>query len=615
MLRNLIIAGGVLCAAPAYAQTQTDALGAKGGQASAETVVVSALRFGQREDESPTSITVITSADIARRGLNFASDALATAPGVNISQAGAFGGVASARIRGNAVGQTLVLVDGVPVNDVAAPGAEFDFGSFTLGDVERIEILRGPQSTLWGANAIGGVVNIVSKAATPGFGWNGRLQGGSYNTWGAGAGISGGADAASGRLDADWLSSDGISKADKRNGNSEKDPYSSLTLSGRGEVKLAPGWKLAADARWTAADIDFDGFPPPFFNLADTNDSTRSRQLAAATTLSGKLFEDRLDNSLQVARTELDRKNYAGSRQTSRNKGERWTYRYTGGLDVAAGHKAGFGVEHEDSKADGHDASVNSVFGFYQWSPIKTVALSGGVRYDDDDRYGSATTGKAGASWKLSDAVRLRAAWGQGFRPPTIFQTSFICSFCLGPQPAPNLKAETSDAVEAGGDFSFGRVVVAATVYDQRTENLISFTSRGYQNVALAKQRGWEVSLDAPILSWLGVRAGYAYIDASDGAGKALPRVPMHSGDIEFDVAPPGPISGALTARFNGKQSDGFGPDVPGWMRLDAAATWAISTRLEAFVRVENLLDRRYQQIGGYGEPGLSGLIGVRIRS
>ncbi|MGH6644334.1 MAG: TonB-dependent receptor, partial [Bradyrhizobium sp.] len=279
------------------------------------------------------------------------------------------------------------------------------------------------------------------------------------------------------------------------------------------------------------------------------------------------------------------------------------------------GHQLGFGIEREESAANGEEAEANSLFALYAWSPIDVLTLTGGLRYDDDDRYGSETTAKVAASWAVADGVRLRATWGQGFKAPTIFQSTYICGFCGLTEPNAKLKAETSEAFDIGVDWTIGAVELSLTAFDSETENLIDFSySAGYDNIALAKQKGVEASVYAPLTKWLAVRAGYAYIDAEDGFGNDLPRVPEQSGDVELIVTPTSALSASLVVRHNGDQSDGFGPRVAAWTRTDLAAAYEFAPGLEVYGRIENLFDEAYQQIGGYGTPGLSGLVGFRVK-
>lgn len=232
----------------------------KAEESTEDRIVVKGSRLDQVLTETGSSVSIITAEEIDRLGIDFAQDAIALAPGITVNSNGAFGGAASVRIRGAGSEQTLVLIDGVPVNDTTSPGGGFDFGRLDTENIDRIEILKGPQSTLWGTDAIGGVVSITTKVPQSGLGGTAFAEYGSYETYRGGVSVEGAGERADFRLAATGTSSDGISKADEDNGNSEEDPYEALTLSAKGGLNLGGGTRLSADILWTDADTEFDGF-------------------------------------------------------------------------------------------------------------------------------------------------------------------------------------------------------------------------------------------------------------------------------------------------------------------------------------------------------------------
>jgi vitamin B12 transporter len=210
--------------------------------------------------------------------------------------------------------------------------------------------------------------------------------------------------------------------------------------------------------------------------------------------------------------------------------------------------------------------------------------------------------------------LTLRASWGEGFKAPTLFQTTFFCCGATGPNP--DLKAETSDGWDVGADLrtADGRGALGITYFDQDTTNLITFGLGGsYENIAEATSSGIEVSGSYALADWLGVELDYAYIDAEDGSGEALVRVPEHSGDLVLVLDPEGPFSGSVLLRYNGAESDPAG-EVDSWARVDVAGRYELGDAIELFARIENLFDEKYQQVLGYGTPGLSGYLGARLR-
>ena len=203
-----------------------------------DEVIVYGVRMAQPVTEVGSSVTIITAAEIEAQGFDFVLDAVATAPGVTINQNGTFGGSASVRIRGASSEQTLVIIDGVVANDPTSPGGGYDFARLDPANVERIEVLRGPQSTLWGTDAIGGVINIITKRPAEGSRSKVFAQGGSYGTLRGGIDFTGAGDRFDYRLAVTTIDSDGISKADEANGNTEADAFDSTTISASAGTRL-----------------------------------------------------------------------------------------------------------------------------------------------------------------------------------------------------------------------------------------------------------------------------------------------------------------------------------------------------------------------------------------
>lgn len=598
-----VAAIALLAAAPALAaDEETD-----------DVIIVEGLRLPSPATETGSSVSVITAEDIDIRGYQFALDALASAPGVTVNQNGAFGGLATVRIRGAASDQTLVLLDGVPLGDPTSVGGGYDFSVLDVADIERIEILKGPQSTLWGSDAIGGVVNIITKRPEDGLGARIFAEGGSYETFRGGAAVSGGGDAGDFRLSVSGITSDGISKADEDDGNTEEDAYNGLTFAGRGGLNLPYGMRLEALARHIKGETEIDGFPPPNFTLADSNDRSETEQLTTAGTLIAPLFGDLFENRFMAGFTDIERRGVFSGFE-SVDKGDRLILRYQGTLEVGERHRLAFGAEREETEANGDKTSINGFFGLYEIKPVEGLTLTAGVRHDDHSRFGSETTARAAAAWSATSFLTLRGSWGEGFKAPTIFQLTQ--SFGLLP-PNADLQPETSEAFDIGVDLAApsGAARLSVSYFDRDTENLIIFapTSR-YENLAETTARGVETQLDIAITDAIGVSAGHAWIDAEDLAtGERQVRVPRHSGDLAL-IYNAGAFSGSAVVRYNGDETEGpFGSDVDDWVRVDLAASYAVNETIELYGRIENLFDENYQQLSGFGTPGLSAYGGVRL--
>ena len=587
---------------PALAQVETDDV------ATQDTIIVEGSRLNQPITEIGSSVTIITADDIEALGFDFAVDAIASAPGVTVNSNGAFGGNASVRIRGAASEQTLVLIDGVPVNDPSSPGGGFNFARLDTENIERIEVLRGPQSTLWGTDAIGGVVSIVTKTPEEGFGGSAFAEYGSFNTFRGGASVENGSDAGDFRLAVTGISSDGISKADENDGNTEDDAYESVNVSAKGGLNFGKDGRLAADVLWSDSTLDFDRTGGAG---GDGDRVNETEEISANVSLTGSLFDGKLDNLLLAGYSDIQRDNFSDGAPSFDATGDRSIFRYQGTVEMDDRNTFAFGAEREEVNASGNDTSIDGLFGFYAFQATEALTLTGGIRVDDHSTFGTETTGRAAIAYNPTSQVTLRASWGQGFKAPTLFQLSGG-GFAT---PNPNLQPETSEAIDVGLDWRSkdGRVEASVTIFENDIEDLISFAFSGYFNEAKVKTQGVELVGRVEFTDWLSMEANYAYIDAEDTDGNPLRRIPEHSGDIRFIIDPDGPFSGNILVRHNGEEPNSATTTVDDWTRVDLTGSFDIGDQLELFTRIENLFDEEYQQILGYGTPDRSASIGVRL--
>jgi vitamin B12 transporter len=583
-----------------------------------DTVIVTGSRLDQTLTEVGSSVSVITREDLDQLGVDFALDAVATAPGVTINQNGAFGGNASVRIRGASTDQTLVLIDGVPVNDPTGTGGGYNFAHLDTDSIDHIEVLKGPQSTLWGSDAIGGVISITTKR--PAEGLSGTLFGeyGSFNTLRGGAAISNANEVGDFRLAATGLSTDGISKADEANGNTEDDGYESQTLAAKGGLNLPAKIRLDTSLLWSDAESEYDSYAfSAQGSVADGDEVSNSETLSGNISLKIPLLEGRLENLFQIGYADIERENVSNGVQSYFTEGDRVLYRYQGTLAINDANTLAFGAEHEETSANEQDSSIDSLFALYEFKPVEDLTLTGGLRVDDHETFGSETTGRMAAAWTATEHVTFKASWGQGFKAPSIFQSTYICSFCGLTEPNANLEPETSEAFDIGVQWqsSDQRLTLGATVFDQETENLIDFSyTAGYDNIALVDSQGIELTGAYSVTDWLGVAASYTFIDAVDGEGNELTRLPENTGNVSLSLDPDGPFSGAVLVQYNGEEANTDGSDLDSWTRVDLTGSYDLNETIELYGRIENMFDGEYQQILGYGAPGLSGSVGLRLR-
>ncbi len=583
-----------------------------------DTVLVNGSRLGQTQAEIGTSVSIIDADDLKALDFDFALDAIASAPGVTINQNGAFGGAASVRIRGASTGQTLTLIDGVPVGDPSVTDGSFNYAYLDTSDIERIEVLKGPQSVLWGSDAIGGVVSIITKTPEPGFSGTAFAEYGSFNTVRAGASVGNASDLGDFRLSLSGISSDGISKADEKNGNTEDDGYEAFTASAKGGLNLSNKARLDASLLWNDAEADFDTYAfGAEGSIADGNDSTENETLSGNVSLFLPILNDQIENVFTVGYSDIERANLTDGVETYSASGDRVLYRYQGTFVGNEQHKVSIGAEREETTSGSDEASIDGLFALYEFKPIEKLTVTGGIRADDHNRFGSETTGRVAAAFAATDSLVLRASWGQGFKAPSIFQSTYICTFCGLTEPNRDLKPESSESFDIGLDWVSpdGRSSAGIALFDQDVENQIDFSyTAGYDNIVLVESQGFEIYGGFQVTDWLGLSANMAYIDAQDGDGNPLSRIPEYTGELSFLLDPEGPYSGAVIVRYNGEEPNTDGTELDNWARIDLTGSYELTEKVELYGRVENLFDEEYQQILGYGTPGLSGSVGVRLR-
>ncbi len=543
-------------------------------------------------------------------------DALQTVPGVTTNQNGAFGGQASVSIRGAGGDRTLVLFDGIELNDVSTPGASFNFANLDPHGVARIEVLRGPQSILYGSAAIGGVINILTPSGEEGFGGGAFVEGGSFATVRGGATVFGGTEKLSFNLSSSAARTDGISAADFIDGNTERDGYENVSVNGKLTARPTDTTRAELFFRYTDTRSEFDRFGP-----VDADSVSFVEQLAFAGRLHADLFDGRFRNTVTVSQSQTDRKNLSDGVQSFEAQGERFAVDYLGVFEVAEGWTVSGGAEHERTHSkttDPRKFTINSVFGELGFTQVQGLTLTAGVRLDDHEAYGSVTTARVTGSYVLPGGMgtRLKANWGEGFRAPSVFQLTYICTFCGLTAPNQNLRPENSNAWEVGIEqFLFDdRVRMELTYFDQSINDMIIFTfTAGYDNVDRAKLQGVEVTFEADLTRRLNLTANYTYTRARDlGTGARLIRTPSHMAFARLQWQVTEKLLLGLKVLYNGKEADRGGAILDDWIRVDLTGSYALTEQLTLYARVDNLFDEQYQQIVGYGTPGISAYGGLR---
>jgi vitamin B12 transporter len=577
--------------------------------------------------ETAASVTLIDEKTIEEKHLTTVEEVLREVPGLTVVQQGGPGATTSVFLRGTNSNHALVLIDGVPVNSPTT-GA-FDFADLTVENIERIEVIHGAQSTLYGSDAIGGVIQIFTKKGRGPLTGSLSFEGGAYRTFRETLELSGAKERFDYSFSAAHLDSRGFSRADQRNGNPEDDGYENTALSSRIGIHLTDRARLEWTARYTNAESELDdcGFPCP---IDDPNLVQEGQQWVTSLGLLVTLVEgwrQELKFSLNAEELEVIDPLEVSDPDAPFNNFEidtrgRWfDWRHHIHLNERDLLTVGYEYEFQRGESRNNFNETWTNHAGYALNELRLLPfiLNLGLRYDDNDRYGNETTYKIETAYLMeSTATKIRAAYGTGFHGPTL-NDLFFPGFGN-----PNLQPEKSKSFEAGIDQSFWgeRVQVGATYFQNRIEELIVFvfdpvTLVGApDNIARAKMTGVEAAIFMQPAEVVTLSANYTLTDAeNEQTGAELARRPRRKAAGALTVSPIERLRLVLDLRYVGKRFDDTANNVPldDYTVVNLAGTYQLHPRVQLFTRIENLFNREYQEVAGYGTAGFSGYGGVKV--
>ncbi|KUL92956.1 hypothetical protein DK26_27030 [Bosea sp. WAO] len=603
-----------------------------------DEVVVSATGTPTPAREVASSVTVITADQIQREQRRTLPQALAAVPGLNIVQIGGPGGQTSVFMRGTNSNHVKVLIDGIDANDPSTPNRSFDFGSMLTNDIERIEVLRGPQSGLYGADALGGVISITTKRGEGPPKLTASAEAGSYGTFNQAFGLSGGDDRFNYAFNIAHLKSDStpvtppnlVPPGRRINPNS----YDNWNYSARLGFKLTDTLSLNWVGRYS------DGY------LLSTGDSGfpsvpnayRSSQSYKQAFTRGELvfdpFDGRFVNRFGVAYTNQDRSNRSPNAAgilglPTDNLGERTKYDWRGDLKLMEGQMLVMGLQYENERLESRSltASNGNTGAFLElqssWSErFFTVA---NIRRDEDETFGGHTTYRLAPTFIVPGTeTKLKASYGTGFKAPTLSQRFSDSRPAYNFYGNPNLKPEESRGYDIGFEQPLldNKLQIGATWFHNDIDNLIlTNTARtSYTNIGRAQTKGVESFVALELSPQFKIRADYTFTLAKDEtANQELLRRPRHKASLTANWIPIENLNLSATLIYVGDRVDGnrdFSISrmrAPGAAIVNIAAEYKASEKLTVFGRVDNLFDKRYENPVGFLVPGLSAFGGLRV--
>ena len=601
-----------------------------------EAVVVTATRIPTPAAEVASSITLITADDIANRQSQDLPSVLEDVPGLNLVQSGGPGGQTSIFMRGTNANHTKVLVDGIDVSDPSSLEDTFDFGQFLTQDIEKIEVLRGPQSGLYGSDAIGGVINIITKAGSGPTQLTASVQGGSFDTFNQSAGVSGSEGGFHYAANIEHLRTgstpvtplDLLLPGEPRN----NDYYDNLTESAKLGFDVTQQFDLGLVARFTDTHLRLTDDNPlvfPSFPEA-TQSASNTRQFYTRLTEHSVMMNGAFEQTLGLAYSHIDTSEFTppADGPPSSYGGERLKLDWQGVSKLSDSQTLIFGAEHERNEISSpiSDATnIDSGFAELQSNFAPGLYDTISLRYDDNDRFGSKVTYRIAPVYVISGSgTRIKASFGTGFKAPTLeelFENYPAYDFFANP----NLRPESSTGYDVGVEQALleQQVSVGVTYFHNSIRNLIDdnedFTT--YVNVGRATTQGIESFIDYKPLQSLTLRLDYTYTEATDDIlHQELLRRPKHKASLNGTWQATQRLSFNATILTVGSWVDGNRDfsiprlDAPGYTTVNLAGNFDVTNRLSVFARLDNLANRHYQNPTGFLQPAFGAYAGVKVK-
>jgi vitamin B12 transporter len=668
-LPEIVVEGASLAVAPAKqkkkAASQTpagagDVGEASGGQAAeggaGEAGAVAGSGTGSSQSEASedasgaqavsgqgTAVSVVTGRELSERQIRNAADALRSLPGVSVSRQGATGNLTVVRLRGAESNHTLVLIDGVEVN--SGTDGIFDFANLGTEDIERIEVLRGPQSGLYGSSALGGVINVITKSGKGPIRMRATAEGGSFETQAGSVQLSGGNDRLHGSFTLSGRRTEGFNISERGN---EEDGSELGGFTFRGGAQVLDNLRFDATLRKThlfgERDDGFGDLTGPFAKPADDlssfdNSIFLGRVEATLDTFGGMWVHNVSFSGSETDLEDTSRTAFGDFTTQSLSDTTKLAYTSTVRIDLVPGVRhlvtglveeeretfeqptSGFGKK--ERKQLGYAAEIRGEY-------FNILNLTGTVRRDDNEDFEDTTTWRTAASLKVPGTpLRVHGSAGTAVKNPS-FSEQF--GFFFGFVPNPDLVPEESFGWDAGAEASLlgGKAIIDVTYFEQNLENEIDFRTlpvflfQPFNRTGESTREGVEVSARIAIAPGVTLGGAYTYLDARNDDGTEEVRRARHSGRADLDVAFDGGRGRlSVAAVYNGKMQDivfqsgfPFGSDfvtLEEYWLVNAALSYKVSPGIELFGRVENLLDEDYQEIFGFETQEAAAFAGVRI--
>lgn len=552
-------------------------------------------------DATGATIEVVDSEDLKQGGASVA-DALAVLPGVSLSANGGLGTRSSIRVRGLDGTYLGVRIDGIEVTDPSSTQTSFNFGTLTSGTLDRVTLIKGTQSALYGSDAIAGLIDVQTWRPTQD-GASGRttLEYGSFNTRTVTSSVGFRDDRVELAFSLSRVVTDGFSA---RASDTEDDGFEQSTANLFAAYQLTDAVRVGVSGLWSDGTSDFD--------RSASNSSGSTDEVRSGLRVFTEVTQGAWEHEFSLSAYRNDRFDAGGF--TQEFIGDRLKAAYVGRVDLSTATALAFGIDWTEERAslDGteFEASNTAAFAEIKLSPRDDLELSANLRYDDFSDFEGQFSGRAALAWDATDATTVRASFGTGYRAPSLYER-------FGPYSGPVLEPETSRSFDLGVEHRMGdTATLRATAFYIEIDNLIEYstaTSSYAQVPGTTVSKGLELSGNYSFSDRLSFTGNYTYtLGESDGA--RLARVPRHELSLAADFDVTDRLSTVLRATHVADVVDGFGTLTPlaDYTVVDLSAQYDLTDRTNAYVTLRNLTDETYETVRGYNTSGRALYVGIQ---
>jgi len=610
-----------LSTATLFTLTSVAAIGAHADN-KLEEMVVTSSRLEMPLREVAASISIVTKEDIELRGFSTVADTLRYEPAVSVATNGGIGSATEVRIRGERGFRTKVYLDGIDLTDTSSPQAGPNFGNLLTGGINRIEILRGPEGLVYGADA-GGVINMSTTAPQAGLSGGVEAEGGKFGTWQYGGHITGGNETVDGTFMAERFETEGFNSLSTDTVLEDDDGYDNTTLHGRAGWNILETLRLELVGRNVEGENDYDNCYTPNF---DRSDNCNDEYSMDAGRIALTYQSEAATNTVSYSANKTDRKFYTEGVNDYNYKGELEKFDYLGSWKQSDALSLVYGAEllkesvETDTSEDNRDQS--GYFLEAQGSLMESMFVTAGARYTDNDDFGSKTTYRVGAVYlqQAGDGeLKFKTTYGTGFRAPSLSEIAYNASpDASAPAKGSELGAEESTGWDAGvGYFSTAGWYVEGVYFDQKVDDEIYYDLVDYsgylQGDGESSSTGVEFTAEVPLGDMVTFNGNYTYTDTQDFDGEQRLRTPKNMANVGLLITP---WNDRIQININYRIAKDIAEESMGsvdeYEVLDLSVTLQVIEGLQVYARIENATDEQYQEIPEYNTAGAAGYAGLR---